>query len=105
MRALRVAADGTRIAVISAGADGVSIEVAGIIRDESGAPQQLGEPIRAGASMVDATAVDWIDESTLGVLGRSTGNVAVHRVPVSGPTTSLPEVADPPRWRAARSST
>ena len=94
VRALRVAADGTRIAVISAGADGVSIQVAGIVRDESGAPQQLGVPVRAGASMVDATAVDWIDESTLGVLGRSTGNVAVHRVPVSGPTTSLPEVAD-----------
>ena len=45
--------------------------------------------------MVDATAVDWIDESTLGVLGTSTGNVAVHKVPVSGPTSSLPEVADP----------
>ena len=45
--------------------------------------------------MVDATAVDWVDESTLGVLGTSTGNVAVHQVPVSGPTSSLPEVADP----------
>ncbi|WP_426592719.1 LpqB family beta-propeller domain-containing protein [Cellulomonas sp. McL0617] len=95
VRALRVAADGTRIAVVSSGADGVTIDVAGIIRDESGAPQQLGPPIRAGASMVDATAVDWIDESTLGVLGTSTGNVAVHSVPVSGPTTSKPEVADP----------
>lgn len=95
VRALRVAADGTRIAVVSAGADGVAIEVAGIIRDESGSPQQLGVPIRAGASMVDATAVDWVDESTLGVLGRSTSKVAVHRVPVSGPTSSLPEVSDP----------
>lgn len=95
VRAVRVAADGTRIAVVSAGADGVAIDVAGIIRDESGSPQQLGIPLRAGASMVDATAVDWVDESTLGVLGRSTGEATVHKVPVSGPTESLPEVADP----------
>ncbi|WP_034621870.1 LpqB family beta-propeller domain-containing protein [Cellulomonas sp. URHE0023] len=95
VRALRVAADGTRIAVVSVGADGVSIDVAGVIRDESGAPQRIGSPIRAGASVVDATEVSWVDESTLGVLGRSTGNVTVHRVPVSGPTTLLPEVAEP----------
>lgn len=95
VRSLRVAADGTRIAVVSMGADGIAIEIAGIIRDESGVPQQLGPPIRAGAAMVDATAVVWVDETTLGVLGRSTGNVAVHKVPVSGPTQALPEVADP----------
>ncbi|WP_028050218.1 LpqB family beta-propeller domain-containing protein [Cellulomonas sp. URHD0024] len=95
VRAVRVSPDGTRLAVISSGADGVAIQVSGIIRDESGAPQQIGDGVRAGASMVDATSVVWIDESTLGVLGRSTGNIAVHLVPVSGPTQSLPEVADP----------
>ncbi|WP_421734355.1 LpqB family beta-propeller domain-containing protein [Cellulomonas sp.] len=94
IRAVRVARDGVRVAVVSAGADGVQLDVAAITRDESGGPQQLGAPIRAGASLVDASSVVWAEESTLAVIGRSTGNPAVHLVPVSGPTRPLPEVAE-----------
>ena len=36
----------------------------------------------------------WVDESMLGVLGRSDAGSALHLVPVSGPTTPLPEMAD-----------
>jgi hypothetical protein len=93
VRAVRVARDGVRIAIVSSGADGVNIDVAAITRDESGAPQQLGVPVRAGAALLDASAVVWSDESTLAVIGRSTGNAAVHLVPVAGPTRALPEVA------------
>ena len=70
----------------------MKVDVAAITRDESGSPQQVGMPQRAGASLVDASAVVWADESTLAVIGRSTGNPAVHLVPVAGPTTALPEV-------------
>ncbi|MDQ0373281.1 LpqB family beta-propeller domain-containing protein [Cellulomonas humilata] len=94
VRAVRVARDGVRIAVVSAGADGVQVDVAAISRDESGAPQQLGSPVRAGASLVDASSVVWAEESTLAVVGRSVGNAAVHLVPVAGPTRALPEVAN-----------
>lgn len=94
VRAVRMARDGVRIAIVSAGADGVSLDVAAITRDKSAAPQQLGIPVRAGASLVDATSVVWSDESTLAVIGRSSGNSAVHLVPVAGPTRPpLPEVA------------
>lgn len=93
VRAVRVARDGVRIAVVSAGADGVQVDVAAITRDESGAPQQLGSRVRAGAALVDASSVVWAEESTLAVVGRSVGNAAVHLVPVAGPTRALPEVA------------
>ncbi|WP_456788016.1 LpqB family beta-propeller domain-containing protein [Cellulomonas sp. P5_C5] len=94
VRAVRVARDGVRVAVVSAGADGVQVDVAAITRDESGAPQQLGPPVRAGASLVDASSVVWSEESTLAVVGQSVGNAAVHLVPVAGPTRALPEVAN-----------
>jgi hypothetical protein len=94
VRAVRVARDGVRVAVVSAGADGVQVDVAAVTRDESGVPQQLGAPVRAGASLVDATAVVWSEESVLAVIGRSVGNPAVHLVPVAGPTRALPEVAN-----------
>ena len=99
MRAVRVARDGVRIAVVSAGADGVQVDVAAITRDESGAPQQLGSPVRAGASLVDASSVVWSEESTLAVVGRSVGNAAVHLVPVAGPTQGAARGREPGRPR------
>ncbi|GEL95136.1 LpqB family beta-propeller domain-containing protein [Cellulomonas composti] len=92
--ALAVACDGARVAVVSRAVDGVAVDLAAVVRDASGAPQVLGAPVRVGAPILDAQDVDWIDESTLAVLGRSTGGTTVHRVPVSGLTVTLPEVPD-----------
>ncbi|ROS31181.1 LpqB family beta-propeller domain-containing protein [Cellulomonas sp. PhB150] len=94
VRSVRVARDGTRVAVISSGPDGVAINVGAVVRDANGAPQQIGEVIRAGSLLTDATALVWKDESTLAVVGRSAGTLAVHLVPVSGTTSALPEVPD-----------
>src|SRR5690606_16406565 len=57
VRALRVARDGSRVAVISTSAEspGVSVDVAAVVRDADGAPQRLGDPVRIGVSLTDAT--------------------------------------------------
>ncbi|MGN8246001.1 LpqB family beta-propeller domain-containing protein [Cellulomonas soli] len=94
VQAVRVSRDGTRIAVVSDGPDGVAVDVAGVMRDDEGTPVQVGEPVRAGASLTEASEVVWVDESVLGVLGRSGAGSALHLVPVSGPTEVLPEMAD-----------
>lgn len=93
--AVRMARDATRLAVISRGADGVWVNVFPVVRDAQGTPQKLGEPVRVGAVLEDATEVVWLDESVLGVVGRSNGQgPLVHRVPVFGPTSAEPEVQD-----------
>ncbi|KMM47272.1 MAG: LpqB family beta-propeller domain-containing protein [Cellulomonas sp.] len=93
--AVRMARDATRLAVVSRGADGVWVNVFPVVRDAQGTPQKLGEPVRVGAVLEDATEVVWLDESVLGVVGRSDGEtLLVHRVPVFGPTTAEPEVPD-----------
>lgn len=94
VRALAVARDGTRVAVVSDGADGVAIDVAGVVRDAAGAPQQLSTPVRAGASVSEADQVVWADTVTLGVLSRSSGPATLHLVPVGGQSEPLPDVAD-----------
>jgi len=96
IRSVRVAADGARVAIVSDGVDGVHVDVAGVTRDDHQAPGQLGTPTRAGTALADATQVTWVDEATLGVLGRSAGSTStfVNLVPVAGPTTVLPQVAD-----------
>lgn len=94
VRALAVARDGARVAVVSDGSDGVTIDVAGVVRDAAGAPQQLSTPIRAGASVAQADEVVWADPVTLGVLGHSSGPAVLRLVPVGGQSEALPEVAD-----------
>ncbi len=94
VKAMRVSRDGTRLAVISAGTDGVvAVDVAGIARDETGTPQQLSDPTRVGASLTAADDVVWIDDTTLAVLGKVAGSARVQKVPVGGPSEALPDVA------------
>jgi hypothetical protein len=94
VRSLRVARDGTRIAIVSEGSDGVAVDVGAIARDGNGAPRQIGEVIRAGAVLTDASVVVWAEESALAVIGTSAGTLAVHTVPVAGPSVALPEVSE-----------
>ncbi|GAA2725966.1 LpqB family beta-propeller domain-containing protein [Cellulomonas aerilata] len=94
VRSLRVSRDGARVAIVSAGPDGVTVDVAGVVRDGSGTPQRLTERMRVGARLLTATQVAWLDESTLAVLGTSgtmTGPT-VHLVPTAGPTRPLPAI-------------
>lgn len=92
VRGFRVSRDGTRIAVVSTGPDGPTVDVAGIVRDDSGTPQRLGDRLRVGARLTDVTRVVWVDQGTLAVLGTSgtmTGPT-MHLVPVTGRTRALP---------------
>jgi hypothetical protein len=94
VRSLRMSREGARIAVVSSGSDGVTVDVAGVVRDGSGTPQRLTERMRVGARLLTATDVAWVDESTLAVLG-TTGTMTgptVHLVPTAGQTRALPAV-------------
>lgn len=96
VRSLAVARDGSRIAVVHAGANEQEpvIDVAAVLRDEAGVPQGLGDRVQVGASLADARQLAWLDEVTLAVLARS-GSVdapAAHLVPVGGQSSALPLV-------------
>jgi hypothetical protein len=97
IRSVRVARDASRIAVISDGADGVRIDVTAVVRDDSGTPQSVGPAQRVGATLVDASRVVWVDESSLGVLGLS-GSVTTevyHLVPLAGASEARGAISDP----------
>jgi len=95
VRSIRVARDGSRIAVLSSGADGIALDVAAVVRDGLGTPKRIGEPLGVGAVLADASRVVWVDDVTLGVLGTSGATAAPTYVlvPIGGPTTELPALA------------
>ncbi|MFI2753031.1 LpqB family beta-propeller domain-containing protein [Cellulomonas sp. P22] len=94
VREVRVARDGSRVAILSTGDDGPGLDVAGVVRGGVGVPQQLGEPLATGAMLTDATRVVWFDETTLAVVGKVAGatSAGIHLVPVAGPTRAAPSL-------------
>lgn len=94
--AIRVAPDGARIAVVSDGQAGIRVEVAGIVRRDDGMPTDLSGQFRVANPLVAASQVVWVDQSTLGVLGRSADDAEplVQLVPVGGQTRGTSAVGD-----------
>ncbi|HON74826.1 MAG: LpqB family beta-propeller domain-containing protein [Candidatus Lutibacillus vidarii] len=68
---LRVSPDGTRVAVVSRGADGDRLDIAGVVRDPRGRPVALAQPWRQADPLVTVRDVTWVDSDTLAVLGRT----------------------------------
>ena len=70
--AIAIAADATRLLVITKNRDGGDIQLGltGIVRRANGAPAALGEPLRLAEPLTAMDDVAWLDESTFAVIGR-----------------------------------
>lgn len=92
--AIRISREGARVVVVWESAGLLAIDVATVVRELDGTPRALGDPVRIGERMTGATALAWMDEQTVAVLGTSDGNPepAVHLLPLGGPSTRLPAV-------------
>lgn len=81
--AVRLSRDGARAVVLSRGADGTRLDVAGVVRDADGTPQMLSAPVQVGASVPGVSDVTWVDELTLAVIGEGTaGGAPVPTAPL-----------------------
>jgi len=90
VEAIKVSPGGARIAILSEGVGGPLAAVAGVVRDELGAPVSVTDPLPVGADLVTATDVAWYDSTVVAILGttETSGDPAVHLATVGGPTTS-----------------
>ncbi|MGP7959897.1 LpqB family beta-propeller domain-containing protein [Sanguibacter sp. A247] len=94
--ALRVSRDGARVALVVGGPTTSRIFVSGIVRAPDGTPTGLTTPVSGGASLTTVTDVDWVDESTLVVLGAPMGaaHLAAFVVPIGGTSEAMSTVDD-----------
>ena len=93
---LAVSRDDARLAVVSRSGGQPAVEVAAIIRDADGVPLSLGEPVTAGAGVGAGVDVEWVDDTTVGVLGEPAEGTAstLWLVQVGGGTSAIPSVRD-----------
>ncbi len=97
---LAVASDGQRVAIITRSVAGrTQLGVSGITRDRAAVPLRLSAPVPVGGSLVEARDLTWIDDITLGVLGRAAADRVIrpYVVPLARPSVPLASVAGPAR--------
>ncbi len=93
---IRVASDGQRVAIITRSVAGrTQLGISGITRDRAAVPLRLSAPVPVGGSLVEARDLTWIDDITLGVLGRAAADRVVrpYVVPLARPSVPLASVA------------
>ncbi|MEE1616911.1 LpqB family beta-propeller domain-containing protein [Brachybacterium sp. J153] len=69
VRALDLAADATRLLVLSADAGGARVDLCAVVRGEDGAPSSLTEPVQLRTFLEDVTQASWYDEIAMILLG------------------------------------
>ncbi|MFC7376307.1 LpqB family beta-propeller domain-containing protein [Brachybacterium sp. GCM10030267] len=70
---LDVAADATRMIVLSSDAGGSRLDLCSVIRDGNGVPQSVTEPVQVRTFLSDVTQASWYDEIAVIVLGSDPG--------------------------------
>ncbi|GAA1489920.1 LpqB family beta-propeller domain-containing protein [Brachybacterium sacelli] len=71
--ALDVAADATRMVVLSADSAGSRLDLCAVVRDGDGVPVSLTEPVQVRTFLAEVTQVSWYDEVAVIVLGADPG--------------------------------
>lgn len=85
---MRMSRDGTRLAALVRSGTQQSIVVAGLLRDDAGAPVGLAEPTTLGDLPGRGLDLTWLDGATLAVLAESDGGRVVVEQSVGGPAAS-----------------
>lgn len=86
--AIRVSRDGTRIAALMRDGTQPTVMVAGIVRDDDGAPVRLSEQYSLGTLPGEGIDLAWLDGSTLAALAEADGGRVVVEQSVGGPSAS-----------------
>lgn len=69
IRALDIAADATRMLVLSADTGGTRVDLCAVVRDSGGIPSSLTDPVGIRTDLQDITEASWYDEIAVLVLG------------------------------------
>jgi hypothetical protein len=68
VRAFAISPEGTRAALLVSGADRNRVLVSAIVRNPSGAPIELAEPIEIAGEVANPSALSWVDAVTVAVV-------------------------------------
>lgn len=95
IRGLDIAADATRMIVLSSDSAGSRVDLCAVVRDEHGVPSSLTDPRTVRVFLTDIQQILWYDEVALLMLGTepTAGERRAQILDLSGSRESLPTLA------------
>jgi hypothetical protein len=93
VQAFAISPGGSKIALLVQGSSRTRVLVSAVVRDLSGTPIELTEPIELAGELSDPTSVSWIDQITVATVNTASGSTSALLSTIGGTSRQLPALA------------
>ena len=104
VRAFAISPGGSKIAVVVQGPSRNRVLVSAVVRDLSGTPLELAEPLEIASELSNPTAVSWVDQITIAIINSAGGSSSALLTTIGGTSRQLPSLAGTRKIVAAGTS-
>jgi len=90
VRAFAIAPGGSKIALLVQGPDRTRVLVSAVVRNLTGTPIELAEPIEVAGELSNPSSVSWIDQITIATVDTASGSTSALISTIGGTSRQLP---------------
>ena len=90
VRAFAISPAGSKIAMLVQGPSRIRVLVSAVIRNPSGTPIELAEPLEVAGELSNPSAVSWIDQITIATVNTAGGSTSALLSTIGGTSRQLP---------------
>jgi hypothetical protein len=104
IRGFALSPEGSKIALLVQGPGQVRVFVSGVVRNSSGLPIELAEPIQVASEQTNPISVSWVDQLTVATVNTEVGSNTGLLTTIGGTSRTIPALAGTRTIVAAGSS-
>ena len=93
IRGFALSPEGSKVALLVQGSGEAQVLVSGVVRDSSGQPIELADPIRVASEATNPIAVSWVDQLTLATVNTADGSNTAVLTTIGGTSRTIPALA------------
>jgi hypothetical protein len=90
VRAFEISPEGSKIAMLVRGSSRTRVLVSAVIRNSSGTPIELTEPLEVAGELANPSSVSWVDQITIATLNTASGSTSALLSTIGGTSRQMP---------------
>ena len=90
VRAFEISPEGSKIAMLVQGSSRTRVLVSAVIRNSSGTPIELTEPLEVAGELANPSSVSWVDQITIATLNTASGSTSALLSTIGGTSRQMP---------------
>jgi hypothetical protein len=93
IRGFALSPEGSKVALLVQGSEQAQIFVSGVVRNASGLPIELAEPIQVANEQTNPISVSWVDQLTIVTVNSEGGSSTGLLTTIGGTSRTIPALA------------